>query len=99
MIARRIEPGGSRTTENALDLSWPVGVFSLTHVAVPFPPDDPLYGTNPVDDGSGLLPLGRLSPRGERDVLIVGTDTLMRLSSNPFFPYFADRVRGWAAVP
>ena len=99
VIARAIEPGGSRTTENALDLSWPVGVFSLTHVAVPFPPDDPLYGTNPVDDGSGLLRLGRLSPRGERDVLIVGTDTLMRLSSNPFFPYFADRVRGWAAVP
>jgi hypothetical protein len=32
-----------------------------------------------------------LSPRGERAVLIVGTDTLMRPSSNPFFPFIAER--------
>ena len=42
---------------------------------------------------AGLLPIGRLSPRGERAVLTVGTDTLMRLSSNPFFPFVAERVR------
>jgi hypothetical protein len=31
-------------------------------------------------------------------VLIVSTDTLMRLSSNPFFPYVADTVRAWVAT-
>jgi hypothetical protein len=25
----------------------------------------------------------------------VGTDTLMRLSSNPFFPFVAERIRDW----
>ena len=53
-------------------MAWPPGVFSLTHVALPFPPDDPLYGSDPIEDGSGLLRLGRLSPRGERAVLIAG---------------------------
>ena len=43
----------------------------------------------------GLLPIGRLSPRGERAVLTVGTDTLMRLSSNPFFPFVAERIGQW----
>jgi hypothetical protein len=29
--------------------------------------------------------------------LIAGADTFVRLSSNPFFPYMAERVRAWAA--
>jgi alpha-beta hydrolase superfamily lysophospholipase len=97
MVARTVEPGRSEAVVTDLGFSWPPGVFSLTHVALPFPPDDPLYGSDPVEDGSGLFRLGRLSPRGERAVLIAGADTFMRLSSNPFFPYLADRVRAWAA--
>ena len=27
--------------------SWPQDVYSLSHVAVPFPPDDDLYGREP----------------------------------------------------
>jgi hypothetical protein len=57
--------------------------------------DDPLYGIEGSHGISGLLPIGRLSPRGERAVLTVGTDTLMRLSSNPFFPFIAERVEQW----
>ena len=30
-----------------LNLSWPRGMISLSHVALPFPPDDPLYGQRP----------------------------------------------------
>jgi hypothetical protein len=40
-----------------------------------------------------------LSPRGEKDVLKIGTDTLMRLTSNPFFPFIAERMGQWMAVP
>jgi hypothetical protein len=36
-----------------------------------------------------------LTPRGERAVLTVGTDTLMRLSSNPFFAFVAERISVW----
>jgi hypothetical protein len=40
--------------------------------------------------------LGTLSPRGERAVLTVPVDTLMRASCNPFFPYLSARLTAWA---
>jgi alpha-beta hydrolase superfamily lysophospholipase len=97
VVARSVEGGERTSTETDVHLAWPAGVYSLTHIAIPFPIDDPLYGTDPVEDHSGLFRLGRLSPRGERAVLIAGADTFVRLSSNPFFPYMAERVRAWAA--
>ena len=93
--ARTIEPGAAAVTHRPLGLAWPPEVFSLTHVALPFAADDPLYGIDSTTGVPGLLPIGRLSPRGERAVLIVGTDTLMRLSSNPFFPFVAERIGQW----
>ena len=36
--------------------------------------------------------LGAMSPRGERGVLIVNLDALVRVSSNPFYPYIERRV-------
>jgi alpha-beta hydrolase superfamily lysophospholipase len=93
--ARTIEPNGADAARRSLGLAWPAEVFSLTHVAIPFPADDPLYGIVGPPTAAGLLPIGRLSPRGERAVLTVGTDTLMRLSSNPFFPFIAERITEW----
>jgi alpha-beta hydrolase superfamily lysophospholipase len=93
--AQTIEPNAAEGTRRRLGLSWPPEVFSLTHVAIPFPPDDPLYGIDGRAGIAGLLPIGRLSPRGERAVLTVGTDILMRLSSNPFFPFMEERISGW----
>jgi alpha-beta hydrolase superfamily lysophospholipase len=93
--AETIEPNAAVASRQPLGLAWPPEVFSLTHVAIPFPADDPLYGLVGPGKAAGLLPIGRLSPRGERAVLTVGTDTLMRLSSNPFFPFVAERVSGW----
>ena len=98
--AQTFEPNANVSTRRALGLAWPNEVFSLTHVAIPFRPDDPLYGIEgPRAATAGLLPIGRLSPRGERAVLTVGTDTLMRLSSNPFFPFVAERIDEWVALP
>ena len=93
--AQTVEAANAGSARRALALMWPPQVFSLTHVAIPFPADDPLYGIEGPTGTEGLLPIGRLSPRGERAVLTVGTDTLMRLSSNPFFPYVAERIRDW----
>jgi len=93
--AQTFEPDATASTRRPLGLQWPAQVFSLTHVAIPFPVDDPLYGIEGPSTVAGLLPIGRLNPRGERAVLIVGTDTLMRLSSNPFFPFMAERIRNW----
>ena len=94
--ARAIEPGETTATHTSVGLSWPADVFSLTHIAVPFPVDDPLYGIE-APASPGTLALGRLSPRGEKSVLTVGTDVLMRLSSNPFFPFVAERIDRWLA--
>jgi alpha-beta hydrolase superfamily lysophospholipase len=93
--AQTIEPGSVSAARRPLGLAWPPEIFSLTHVAIPFAVDDPLYGIEGSHGISGLLPIGRLSPRGERAVLTVGTDTLMRRSSNPFFPFIAERVEQW----
>jgi alpha-beta hydrolase superfamily lysophospholipase len=94
--ARVIEAGQGAGLRVPLGLSWPADVFSLTHVAVPFRPDDPLYGYEP-GGASSTLNLGRLSPRGEKGVLTIGADVLMRLTSNPFFQVVADRTAAFIA--
>ena len=93
--ARIVEAGATALTKQPLALSWPADVFSLTHIAVPFTVDDPLYGLIAPTAPSAIVPLGRLSPRGEKGVLTLATDALMRLSSNPFFPFVADRIGQW----
>lgn len=79
-----------RVTE--LDLAWPRGVYSLSHVAVPFPPDDPIYGTDPDPDALYGVRLGTLEPRGERGLLAVPAEQLTRLRCNPFFAYVEQRL-------
>ena len=96
--ARTVEPGPVSVTRRPLGFSpWPSEVFSLTHIALPFAANDPLYGID-ASNQVRLLPIGRLSPRGERAVLTIGADTLMRLSSNPFFPFIAERIGEWLAT-
>ena len=93
--ARVVEAGQTAVAHTSLGLAWPADVYSLTHVAVPFTVDDPLYGIDAPPAPDGLLALGRLSPRGEKGVLTIGSDVLMRLSSNPFFPFVAERIGQW----
>ena len=69
---------------------WPSGVYSLSHVALPFPPDDPIYGGPEAADAAGIQ-LGNLALRGERGVLQLSADDAMRLRWNPFFDYVEQR--------
>jgi hypothetical protein len=71
---------------------YPSNVYSLSHVALPFPVDDPLYGLSPRMDEDYGIRLGTLALHGERGALSVGTDQLLRLNSNPFYPYLATRI-------
>ena len=89
--AMTASPGASALASEPLPYTWPAEIFSLSHVALPFPPDDPVYGGFPPE-GTETVRLGRLAPRGEKDVLIVPLDSLMRVSWNPFFGYLADRL-------
>jgi alpha-beta hydrolase superfamily lysophospholipase len=83
-------------TENRLNYSWPTQVYSLSHVAVPIRPDDPLYGGNSSESVYGIN-LGSLVPRGEKNVLGISKELLMRLRYNPFFGYMQDRIEATLA--
>ncbi len=92
----RAEPGTGRQTERALELDWPAGVFSLSHVALPFPPDDPLYGYEPGEK-SNHVQLGRIEVHGENGVLAVPGWMLTRQRSNPFHSYVLQRIDEFVA--
>jgi len=88
-------PHSSTTESSTLPMAWPHSVYSLAHVAIPFAPDDPVYGTgDDRQDSYHGLPLGALQPRGETRLLTVSLGQLMRLRHNPFFSYLEQRVAG-----
>jgi len=78
-------------SERPIEGEWPRLVYSLSHVAIPFRPDDVWYGDGSTNRGEQIS-LGTFSPRGEKQVLIVPADLLLRLRHNPFFEYQASRV-------
>jgi alpha-beta hydrolase superfamily lysophospholipase len=92
IVARVSEAGADTEQEHPLALTFPPGVFSLSHVALPFPLSDGLYGLAPDPADDYGITLGTVAPRGERGALIVSLDTLLRMSSNPFFPYLLARI-------
>ncbi len=92
---RSIVPGATNIETRPLGLAWPRDVFSLSHVAIPFPLSDPIYGREEMTTPTSIIRIGLLSPRGERAVFAVPSDTLMRLTCNPFFSYLDDRLVAW----
>lgn len=84
-------PGTVQVTTRALEVEYPPVFFSLSHVALPFPPEDSLYGTDPDGEDFGIH-LGNQALRGERGTLLGGADSLVRASCNPFFGYVSDRI-------
>ena len=88
---RRVPAGGVEATERLLDLAWPRNVFSLSHVALPFPPDDPLYGYAAARTPRHIQ-LGSIEVRGENGVLNVPGWMLTRQRSNPFHRYLVERI-------
>lgn len=92
MIERSIDAGETDVRIRPLAWRYPEGFYSLSHIALPFPVTDGLYGTMPDPAENFGVRLGTLAPRGERNVLITSLDSLMRASSNPFFPYILERI-------
>jgi alpha-beta hydrolase superfamily lysophospholipase len=94
VIARTKAAGATTATDEDIELAWPGGLFSLSHVAVPFPPDDPVYGDDP-EAGEGHITLGSIFIRGERNLLQIPDNYFLRLRYNPFFGYLTTRVQGF----
>jgi len=100
VVARFTPAGSTQETVRDLNLAFPPGVFSLSHLAIPFPLSDPLYGLQPDLSEDYGANLGAIATRGERGTLIVSIDSLARMSSNPFFDYMMQRIdEGIGAAP
>jgi len=91
-LAVRHKSAANGTVElQSLSLSWPGDLYSLSHVALPIPPDDPLYGGEPSTASPGVH-LGDIQLRGERGVLQIPAADMLRLRWNPFYSYLERKV-------
>jgi hypothetical protein len=86
-----LAPGRDDSVYKELGLSWPDDVYSLTHVALPFPAEDPLYGGRGNSESPGIH-LGDIALRGERGVLHIPPSEMLRLRWNPFYPFLETKV-------
>ena len=90
VIAVREEDGKEGVSTTVYLNEWPAGVYSLSHVALPFAPEDPVYG-GPSAGASPGIQLGNLNLKGERGVFRVPATDMLRLRWNPFFDYLESR--------
>ena len=92
-VVERVTEAGAVTEQiRELGLFYPAELYSLSHLALPFPVTDSLYGLQPDTSEDFGINLGAVAPRGERGALIVSLDSLLRVTSNPFFPYLVGRI-------
>jgi len=86
------EAGATAGQSRALRLYYPENTYSMSHLSLPFPVKDSLYGENPNPKENFGIHLGTLAWHGEENVLVISASTLLRITSNPFFPYLLERI-------
>jgi len=85
VVVHRLAPGAPAVTRETT-LTWPRDLVSLGHVALPFKPDDPVYGIAPGSGHAGIPSIGSWLLRGEAGATTIGLGSLTRVRSNPFWP-------------
>jgi alpha-beta hydrolase superfamily lysophospholipase len=85
VVVHRLAPDGRATTRQTA-FAWPRDLVSLGHVALPFKPDDPVYGIAPGSGNAGIPSIGSWLLRGESGATTIGLGSLTRVRSNPFWP-------------
>ena len=98
VVTASYAPGAAEPRVEPTGLAWPAQVYSLSHIALPFRPDDPLFGLDPPAE-SRVLDLGALAPRGEKSALTVPESLWLRLASNPFFAVVEAKVAAAIDAP
>ncbi|MCS5583208.1 MAG: alpha/beta fold hydrolase [Pseudomonadales bacterium] len=79
-------------TEHAVEAMWPKGTVSLSHVAVPIPSEDPIYGAK---SETGQYSLGTLSMRAEPSALMIPNSLFIRCRHNPFYHLMENHAIRW----
>lgn len=89
-----LEPQTTQTT-----MRWPSEVYSLSHIALPFRPDDQVYGDGKQRNASqnGVV-LGAMAPRGENGVLTLPPAYFLRVRHNPFHQFQSTEMLRWLAA-
>jgi alpha-beta hydrolase superfamily lysophospholipase len=87
VVARTTLSSETSREEKDLGLSWPPQIVSLSHVSLPFSPEDELYGLETATHTPPGYMLGSLFPRGKKGYLVVPAESFYRLRCNPFFEY------------
>lgn len=90
LIALHRQAGQAGVVREPTGMAWPPDVFSLSHVALPMAPDDPIYGARRLRRAPTIY-LGRIELLGEQGLLAVPPGALLRLRFNPFFGYLEQR--------
>jgi hypothetical protein len=88
--------GESSFENEETDLNWPLGIYSLSHIAIPFPSIDPLYGDGKSAgaNDAGVV-LGAIAPRGELGLLLLSSDYFLRTRYNPFYSFQSRYTTEW----
>ncbi len=94
VVRRRVHGKGVETLETGL--RWPAEMYSLSHIALPFPASDPVYGDG---SNSGMITLGNLTLRGERGAIRIGPADMLRQRWNPFYPWLQQRAHAFCGLP
>ncbi len=97
LSVRSFAPDGA-VTEHETGLSWPPGIVSLGHVALPFPPDDPVYGFVHGSGRNGIPSIGSWLLRGENGAVTIVLGSLTRLRSNPFWAFIDSEIDALVAA-
>ncbi|MGV6874652.1 alpha/beta hydrolase [Pseudochelatococcus sp. B33] len=96
VIARVTEAGARESADADTGLTYPPDVYSLSHVAVPFPLTDGLYGLTPDPADDFGIRTGVVNTRGEVNTFVLTLDPILRMTSrmqsNPFFPLMIERI-------
>jgi len=74
------------------DLEWPSNVYAFSHISLPFRENDLIYGRPKIAGNTDLFRIGAATPRGEKGLLNISMDHLMRLRYNPFFEILEERI-------
>ena len=90
----RKQPHQRDFARRPLGLSWPEDFYSLSHVALPFPPDDEIYGFAPDMSNHRFPRIGMAQMVGESGALRVPASLFTRAHSNPFHGYIERRLIG-----
>ena len=81
-----LNSGETKAIVEETNYAWPGEVFSLSHIALPFRPDDQVYGNGRYNN-ENTVAFGALAPRGERGVMQLNPDYFLRIRYNPFIVF------------